>query len=33
MSFASMTPEEADRHRPRVAILDERNRIVEQFEA
>ena len=32
MSFASMTPEEADRHHPRVAILDERNRIVEQFE-
>jgi aspartate 1-decarboxylase len=32
MSFASMTPEEADRHHPRVAILDERNRIVEQFD-
>lgn len=32
MSFAQMTPEEADRHHPKVAILDDQNRIVEQFE-
>ena len=32
MSFASLTPEEAASHRPQVAVLDEKNRIVEQFE-
>jgi aspartate 1-decarboxylase len=32
MSFAFATPEEASAHRPKVAILDEKNRIVEQFE-
>jgi len=33
MSFAYATPEEAKVHRPKVAILDEENRIIEQFEA
>lgn len=32
MSFASMTPDEAQRHHPRVAILDGKNDILEQFE-
>lgn len=32
MSFASFTPEEAEQHHPKVAILDENNRIIEQFE-
>jgi aspartate 1-decarboxylase len=32
MSFASMTPAEAEHHRPRVAILDEMNNIV-RYEA
>lgn len=33
MSFAFATPEEARHHRPQVAILNEKNRIIEQFEA
>jgi len=33
MSFAYATPEEAKTHRPKVAILDEKNRVIEQFEA
>lgn len=33
LSFAFATPEEVAGHRPRVAILNERNQIVEQFEA
>ena len=32
LSFAFATPEEAPKHRPRVAILDEKNRITEQFD-
>lgn len=32
MSFAAMTPDEAPRHRPRVAILDAKNDILEKFE-
>jgi aspartate 1-decarboxylase len=28
MSFARLTPEEAKTHRPRVALLDERNRVI-----
>lgn len=31
LSFAYATPEEARQHRPQVAILNEHNRIVEQF--
>ncbi len=31
MSFASLTPEEASTHVPQVIVLDEENRIVEQF--
>jgi aspartate 1-decarboxylase len=31
LAFAYATPDEAPHHRPRVAILDEKNRIVEQF--
>jgi len=30
MSFAQMTPEEAATHAPRIAVLDEQNRIVRQ---
>jgi len=33
MSFAYATPEEAKTHRPKVAILNEKNQIIEQFEA
>ena len=29
MAFAALTPEEADRHRPLIAILNERNEVVE----
>ncbi|WP_437223751.1 aspartate 1-decarboxylase [Planctomicrobium sp. SH661] len=32
MSFAFATPEEATAHRPKVAILNDKNRIIEQFE-
>ncbi|MFG0333001.1 MAG: aspartate 1-decarboxylase [Maioricimonas sp. JB049] len=32
ISFASMTPEEARTHKPRVAVLDENNNIVEKWE-
>lgn len=32
LSFAYATPDELPRHRPKVAILNENNRIVEQFE-
>lgn len=32
MSFAELTPEEAAEHRPKVAVLDRENRIVEQWE-
>lgn len=32
MSFAFMEPHEVPNHKPRVAILDEKNRIVEQWE-
>jgi aspartate 1-decarboxylase len=33
MSFAEMTPDEVPGHHPRIAILDEQNRIVEKWEA
>ena len=33
MSFAYATPEEARTLRPRVAILNEKNKIIEQFDA
>jgi aspartate 1-decarboxylase len=33
LSFAYATPEEAPRHHPRVAILNEHNHIVETFDA
>lgn len=33
MSFAYATPEEARTLRPKVAILNEKNKIIEQFEA
>ena len=32
LAFAAMTPEEADEHRPKVAVLDTENRVVEQWE-
>lgn len=32
LSFAFLTPEEAPRHRPQVAILDDKNRVIERFE-
>ena len=32
LSFAFATPDEAPRHRPRVAILNENNQLVEKFE-
>ena len=32
MSFADFTPAEIPAHHPRIAILDEKNRIVEQWE-
>jgi aspartate 1-decarboxylase len=28
MNFAQLTPEEAERHRPRIAVLDRQNRII-----
>jgi aspartate 1-decarboxylase len=31
LAFADMTPAEAASHRPKIAVLNERNRIVEQF--
>lgn len=32
LAFAELTPEEAAGHRPRVAVLDESNRVVESWE-
>ncbi|REJ94901.1 MAG: aspartate 1-decarboxylase [Planctomycetota bacterium] len=32
LAFAALTPEEAGEHHPRIAVLDERNRVVEQWE-
>ena len=31
MSFAEMSPAEAGHHHPRIAVLDEKNKIVEQW--
>ena len=33
LSFAFVAPEEVKSHRPRVAIFDEANQLVEQFDA
>jgi aspartate 1-decarboxylase len=33
LAFASLTPEEARSHRPRIAVLDQGNRIVECWDA
>jgi aspartate 1-decarboxylase len=32
MSFAYLEPHEVEGHKPKVAVLDERNRIIEQWE-
>jgi aspartate 1-decarboxylase len=32
LAFADMTPEEAAGHHPKIAVLDERNRVVEQWQ-
>src|SRR5262245_40169509 len=32
LSFASLSPDEVAKHRPRIAVLDDQNRIIERIE-